>query len=310
VGTASIGGLLGAVSTEAAAGALDHALDSGLNLFDTAPGYGYGLAERRLGQSLSSRRRDEYVLSTKVGRLLRERTPDDAEETLFIGAPPLIDYFDFSYDGVMRSVEGSLERLGLDRIDVLHIHDPDDRYDQALAGAYGALSRLREEGSVRAIGVGANRSDELIRFAVDGRFDCFLLAGRYTVLDQSALPDLLPLCVERQIGVIIGGVFNSGIMAKVHANATFDYRKADPPILERARAIAAICDRYNVSTRAVALQFPFGHPAVRAVIPGVRSSTEVASNIAAFRAEIPGTLWSEFKDAGLLSDEVPTPQAG
>jgi D-threo-aldose 1-dehydrogenase len=306
-GTASIGGLLGAVSAESAAAALDEALASGLMLFDTAPGYGYGLAEERLGRALGAAPGRERVVSTKVGRLLRPRTSSDPEDTLFEGAPPLIDVFDFSYDAVMRSFEGSLARLGVDRVEIVHVHDPEHRGEQTLTGAYRALTTLREEGSIRAIGLGTTRCEELVRAAREDPVDCLLVAGRYTLLDQSGLVDLLPLCEERGIGVIIGGVFNSGIAADVRAESTYEYRRVEPATLDRVRRIDDVCRRYGVSARAAALQFPFGSAAVCAVIPGMRSRSEVAENVAAFRTVIPADLWNELKSLGLLAPEAPTP---
>ena len=240
LGCAPIGGLYQPVSDADARAVVDRAWEQGLRLFDTAPLYGSGLSERRLGEALRERPRDEFVLSTKVGRLLRAGGRPDP---VFEGAPPLEPVFDFSFDGVLRSLDESLERLGLDRIDVVHIHDPDDHFDDALAGAYPALERLRGEGVVRAIGVGMNQSEMLARFARETDIDCVLLAGRYTLLDTSALDELLPLCLERGVAVIAGGVFNSGVLV---GNAHYNYAPAEPAVLARVRRLAEICARWEV----------------------------------------------------------------
>jgi D-threo-aldose 1-dehydrogenase len=219
--------------------------------------------------------------------------------------------FDFSYDGVLRSVEESLARLGLDRIDILHIHDPDEHYEAALTGAYRALDRLRAEGTIRAVGAGMNQAEMLVRFARAADFDCFLLAGRYTLLDQSGLAELLPLCAERGIAIIIGGVYNSGVLADPHGDgATFNYRPAGMRLLERARRLDAVCARFGVPLKAAAIQFPLGHPAVSVVLNGARSVAELEENAAMFRTPIPPELWAALKAEGLLPEGVPVPTAG
>jgi D-threo-aldose 1-dehydrogenase len=207
LGTAPLAGLYEAVDDDTAHATVDRAWELGVRFFDTAPYYGSGLGERRLGEALRARPRDEYVLSTKVGRLLRPG------ESGWHGAPQLEAYFDFSHDAVLRSLEQSLERLGLDRVDIALVHDPDNHYDDAIAGAFPALERLRDEGVVRAIGAGMNQTEMLCRFAREADPDCFLVAGRYTLLDRSAADELLPLCEQRGIAVIAGGVFNSGVLA-------------------------------------------------------------------------------------------------
>jgi D-threo-aldose 1-dehydrogenase len=199
--------------------------------------------------------------------------------------------FDFGYDATLRSLEESLERLGLDRVDIVHIHDPDDYMDEALAGAYRALERLRSEGVVRAIGAGMNHVEPLLRFAREGDFDCFLVAGRYTLLDRSAQPELLPLCLERGIDVIAGGVYNSGILA---GGSTFDYEPAAPELVERAGRLRAACERRGVPLLAAALQFPLRHPAVETALVGVRSPAEVDASLDAAAVPIPDELWAEL----------------
>ena len=212
LGTAPLAGLFEEVGEEDALAVIERAWDAGIRFFDTAPLYGHGLAEIRLGKVLRHKPRDEFTLASKVGRLLRADAPPEPGQA-FRGTPPVNPTFDFSYDGVMRSVDESLERMGLERIDILHIHDPDDHYNAALKGAYRALDRLRADGVIGAVGAGMNQAEMLIRFAREADFDCFLLAGRYTLLDQVALKELLPECVERGIAIIAGGVYNSGILA-------------------------------------------------------------------------------------------------
>ena len=312
LGTAPLGGLYEDVSDEQARTTIDRAWELGLRLFDTAPLYGHGRSERRLGSALGARPRDDYVLATKVGRLLRtDAPPDDSQLSGGIerwkGLPPENPVFDFSYDGVMRSVEESLERLGLDRVDVLHVHDPDDHYDEALEGAYRALDRLRSEGTIGAVGAGMNQVEMPLRFAREADFDCFLLAGRYTLLDQSALPELLPLCLEREIAVILGGVYNSGILADPRPGATYDYSVAPPELLERARAIEAVCARHDVPLKAAAIQFPLANPAVTSLLVGARSVAELDENLDLLRREIPGEVWEDLRAEGLLPEEAPTP---
>jgi D-threo-aldose 1-dehydrogenase len=294
LGCAPIGGLYKPVSETAARAVVDRAWEHGLRLFDTAPLYGSGLSEHRVGAALRDRPRDDFVLSTKVGRLLRAGGRPAA---MFEEAPALEPVFDFSFDGVRRSLEESLERLGLDRIDVVYIHDPDDHFEEALAGAYPALERLRGEGVVQAIGVGMNQSEMLARFARETDVDCLLLAGRYTLLDTSALDELLPLCLERGIAVIAGGVFNSGVLA---GNAHYDYAPAEPAVLARVSRLAEICARWGVPLSAAAVQFPLGHPAVACVLVGCRSSAEVDEDVALFALDVPAKLWEELQTEGLL----------
>jgi D-threo-aldose 1-dehydrogenase len=207
----------------------------------------------------------------------------------------------------MRSLQDSLERLHLDRVDILHIHDPDDHHDEAITGAFRALADLRSEGVIGAVGSGMNQAEMLVRFALEADFDCFLLAGRYTLLDQSGLRELLPLCEAKGIAIIIGGVFNSGLLADPKPGSRFNYVPASPDVIERARHISAVCDNHLVSMKAAAMRFPFGHPSVASVLVGCRSAAELEENIDAFEADVPGDLWRELKAEGLLADEVPTP---
>jgi D-threo-aldose 1-dehydrogenase len=306
LGTAPLAGLFEAVEESQGIGVIDHAWDAGVRFFDTAPLYGHGLAEMRLGKALGQKPRGAYTLASKVGRLLRADAPPEPGQS-FRGVPPVNPTFDFSYDGVMRSFEESLERLGLGRIDILHIHDPDDHYDEALGGAYRALDRLRAEGVIGAVGAGMNQAEMLTRFAREGDFDCFLLAGRYTLLDQVALKELLPECLKRGIAIIAGGVYNSGILADPKPGAHYDYQSAPAELLERAQSIRNVCARHGVPIKAAALQFPLGHPAVTCVVVGCRSAAQLEESLAMFEHDIPAALWDDLKAEHLLPPQAPTP---
>lgn len=314
-GGAPIGGLYQAVTAEHAHGAVAAAWECGVRFFDTAPMYGMGESETLLGRALRAHSRDDYVLATKVGRLVHqtdERGPIQRQdgESLWKGVPHRELVFDFSYDGAMRSLEESLRRLGIDRVDIVHIHDPDDAPDEALRGARKALIKLRDEGVIRAVGAGMNQSQMLRRFALEGGFDCFLVAGRYTLLDQSALDDLLPTCLEHHISIVAGGVFNSGILAAPDdPNPKYDYARAAPDIIARARRINAICRAHKVPLKAAAIQFARGHPVVASVVVGSRSAVEATENAAMFAMPIPADLWAELKADGLLREDAPTPTA-
>ena len=276
---------------------IDRAADLGVRYFDTAPMYGIGESERRYRNPLARLDRSRFVLSTKVGRLLREDVG---------GSEPW--HFDFTRDGVLRSFETSLQRLGLDRVDILLVHDPDDHADQALREAFPALIELREQGLVGAIGAGMNQWELELRFARELPLDCFLLAGRYTLLEQGALAEFLPYCEANGISVIAGGPYNSGILASdLDDSANYNYRAAPPQMLDRARAIKAICDRHGVPLKAAALQFILAHPAVAAVIPGAASVAEVEENARMIETPIPAALWPELQEAGLLDSAAPVP---
>jgi D-threo-aldose 1-dehydrogenase len=312
LGCAPLGNLFREVDDEVAHAVVERAYDAGIRLFDTAPLYGYGLSERRIGHVLRTKPRDSFVLATKVGRLLRAGAPPDMSqffegEPFYKGTPPVNPLFDFSYEGVMRSFEESLERLGLDRIDVLHIHDPDDHHDEALAGAYRALDDLRSQGVIRAVSAGMNQAEMLARFAREGDFDCFMLAGRYTLLDQVGLSELLPLCVDRGISIMAAGVYNSGILANPRPGAHYDYVPAAPALVEQALRMKAVCERHGVPLRAAAAQFALGHPAVATVVIGCRSVEQLEDTLSQFGTRIPAALWEELKAEGLLAENVPTP---
>jgi D-threo-aldose 1-dehydrogenase len=306
LGTAPLAGLFEAVDEDTGVSVIEHAWDAGIRFFDTAPLYGHGLAEMRLGKVLSQKPRDEFTLASKVGRLLRaDALPEPGQS--WRGTPPVNPVFDFSYDGVMQSFAESLERLGLDRIDILHIHDPDNHYDEAITGAYRALDRLRADGAIRAVSAGMNQAEMLTRFARECDFDCFLLAGRYTLLDQIALEELLPECIKRGIAIIAGGVYNSGILADPKPGAHYNYQTAPVELLERARRIREVCARHDVPLKAAAVQFPLGHPAVSCVVVGCRSTAQLQESLEMFAVDIPQSLWQELKAERLLPAGAPTP---
>jgi D-threo-aldose 1-dehydrogenase len=312
-GGASIGGLFTAVRDEDATATVERAWDLGVRTFDVAPLYGLGAAERRMGRALAGKPRDDFVLSTKVGRLVvpRDSIPPgadvDEQDANYPHRDPVGLVFDYSGDGVRRSIEASLERLGLDRIDIALIHDPDDHWEAAIDDAYPALARLRDEGVIRAVGAGMNQSAMLARFAREGDFDVFLVAGRYTLLDQEAFGELLPLCVERGIGILIGGVMNSGVLTDPGPGSRYNYRPAPPAVIDRARRLAAVCERHAVPLRAAAIQFPLAHPAVRSLIAGVRRIEHLDEYPELMRRPIPADLWAELRAEGLIPSEAPVP---
>ena len=299
LGGSAIGNLFTEVNDQAATAAIDAAWDGGIRTFDTAPHYGLGLSERRLGDALRHRPRQEYVISTKVGRLLQPAQPPYGDDTAGFAVPAAqVRVFDFSADGVRRSLEASLRRLGLDRIDVALIHDPDDHGEQALREAYPALERLRAEGSVRAIGVGMNQAEMLTRFVADTDVDVVLIAGRFSLLDQSAADTLLPAALERGVAVIVGGVFNSGLLAAPATGARFDYQVAPAALLTRARELEAVCAGFGVPLRAAAARFPLRHPAVASVLIGARTAAEVTDAIRLRDTYIPAALWDALAAIG------------
>ncbi|OAF10207.1 aldo/keto reductase [Bradyrhizobium centrolobii] len=307
LGTAPLGGLFAPVSDADAEATIEATWSLGVRFFDTAPLYGFGLAERRLGAFLRQKPRDSYVISTKVGRLLRPPAGAAAEDEHYKGTSVERPVFDFSHDGVMRSVEESLVRLGLDRVDILLVHDPDDHYDDAVAGAFRALRRLRDEGTVKAIGAGMNQSEMLVRFAEAAPVDCFLLAGRYTLLDQGALDALFPLCLAKNIGILLGGIYNSGILADPHAGAKFNYEDADAALIERALELDELCRKHGTELKAAAFQFCMAHPAVTVALTGARTAAEVSDNIAMSERTVPPAFWQELRARKLVDARAPLP---
>jgi D-threo-aldose 1-dehydrogenase len=301
-GGAPIGGLYTPVSDEAAAATLAAAWAAGIRAFDTAPHYGAGLSERRIGKFLAGRPRAGFTVCTKVGRRLVPADGDVQGAAGFYGTPPLTRVRDYSRDGMRRSLEESLQRLGLDRVDIALIHDPDDFMDQALDDAYPALAELRAQGTVRAIGAGMNSAAALAWLVERCDLDCVLVAGRYTLLDQSAADALFPLCLRRGVAVLAGGVFNSGILVGPGDGATYDYAPAAAAVAARARRMRDACARHGVPLPAAALQFTVRHPAVTAAVVGARTPEEITADISYLTTPIPDALRAEL--AALLHDHV------
>ncbi|MEV0594072.1 aldo/keto reductase [Nonomuraea cavernae] len=294
LGTAPIAGLFQAVTDEQARATVDAAWDSGVRLFDTAPHYGLGLAERRLGAALAGR--SGYLLSTKVGRLLVPSGRDGRDDEGFDVPADVERRWDFSRDGVLRSLEESLTRLGVPSVDIVLIHDPDEHIEQALTEAYPALAELRAQGVVKAIGVGMNQWRAPLRFVQETDIDLVMPAGRYTLLDRSGLP-LLDACAERGVRVLAAGVFNSGLLATPAPSGTFDYLPAPAALLDRARRLATICESYGVTLPQAAMAFPLRHPAVASVVVGARAPEEITANTALWRQPIPEALWPALEQA-------------
>ena len=316
-GTAPLGNLYRAIGDDDARALLNRAWAGGVRYYDTAPLYGLGLSERRLGALLRGKNRDDYVLSTKAGRLLHACDP--AARTglgKWFDVPARRAIYDYGYDGVMRSLEFSLERLGADRVDILYVHDidvmnhgskADARIDEFMASGYRAMVALREQGVVKAIGGGVNEWEVCQTLAERGDFDLFLLAGRYTLLEQEALETFLPLCESRGIGIVIGGPYNSGVLASgPRPGAFYNYEPAPEPVLERVRRIAEICGSHGISLIDAAFQFPLLHPCVVSVIPGGQGVEEVESNLRAAQAGIPPALWDDLKAQGVMRPDAPT----
>ncbi|MCK2212873.1 aldo/keto reductase [Actinomadura sp. ATCC 31491] len=298
-GGAPIGNLFEEVTDDEARATVDAAWDSGVRLYDTAPHYGLGLSERRLGAALAGR--SGYVLSTKVGRLLvpaPSRAGRDAD--VFDVPAELERRWDFSRDGVRRSLEESLERLGLPAVHVALIHDPDEHVEQALGEAYPALAELRAEGVVQAVGLGMNQWQVPLRFVQETDIDVVMLAGRYTLLDQSGLP-LLEACAGRGVKVLAAGVFNSGILATPKPAGTYDYQPAPAPLLERAARIAEVCERHDVTLPQAAMAFPLRHPAIATIVLGARTAEEVRANAGLWSRPVPEALWEELEAEGLVT---------
>jgi D-threo-aldose 1-dehydrogenase len=309
LGGAALGGLFRDVSKANGTRTVRRALELGINFFDTAPLYGAGKSESWMGAGLAGRDRNSYVLASKVGYDLvpQDRGSKDIYFP-FENPPSLRPIVDLSYEAVMRSFEGSLKRLDIGRIDILHIHDPDDLFDVAMQDAYVALERLRREGIIGAVSVGTNRAETVVRFAKAGNFDCFLLAGRYTLLDHGALVEALPLCLRKGVSIIIGGPYNSGILASgAVPGAMYNYVPADAEILRKVRQIEDICRKYSVPLKAAALQFPLAHPAVASVVPGARTEDEVEENFQAVSFRIPDEFWSDLRSNKILPQEAPVP---
>lgn len=320
-GTAPLGNLYRALSEREARGTLDAAWDAGCRVFDTAPLYGLGLAETRLNGFLREKKRDTYVLSTKVGRLLQACAPGERTGIgKFFDTPSRREVFDYSYDGAMRSLEFSLERLGVDHVDIVFGHDldifthgskvaSDARIAQFMGGGYKALEKLRGEGVIKAIGAGINEWQVAEALARAGDFDLFLLAGRYTLLEQDALETFLPYCEAKHIGILLGGPFNSGILATGPKPGSFyNYSRAPKAIRDRVARIEACCDLHGVKLPEAAIRFPLGHPNVLSVIPGGQKPAEMRRNAEMMAAKIPAALWRDLKREGLMRPDAPVPK--
>lgn len=319
-GTAPLGNLYRAISDEDARATLDAAWEGGVRYYDTAPLYGLGLSETRLNPFLRGKPRDEYVLSSKVGRLMQHCAPEyRAGIGKWFDVPQRREQYDYTYDGVMRSVEHSFSRLGVDSIDILYVHDlcvfshgskeiSDMRIEEFFAGrGYDAMVSLRDQGMVKAIGGGVNEWEVCQTLAERGDFDLFLLAGRYTLLEQEALNSFLPLCEKRGIGIVTGGPYNSGILATgAKPGAFYNYDPAPQNIIERVNAIEAVCRDHGVRMVDAAFQFPLRHPTHVAVIPGGQGVSEMHANLEAAHADIPSALWDDLKAKGLMREDAPT----
>ena len=319
-GSAPLGNLYTAITDPTAEAAVNAAWEAGVRFFDTAPQYGFGLAEERLGRALANYPRHEMVVSTKVGRILEACRPEDVPQIGFVDTPSRAFHYDYSYGGVMRSLEASLDRLGLDHVDVLLVHDVDvythgsreasnarmrELFD---LGGYRALSELKAAGRVASIGAGVNEWEVCETLLGLGEFDTFLMAGRYTLLEQQPLNSFLPLCEARDVGIIAGGPFNSGILATGPVpGAWYNYAPAPPAILERTRALQAVCEKHGVPMAAAALQFVSAHPSIRCVLAGANTQGQVEANIRLLECRIPGELWADLRAAGLLHPEAPVP---
>ncbi|GAA2139543.1 aldo/keto reductase [Streptomyces synnematoformans] len=310
LGLASLGGLFAPVSDEDAAGTVDRAWDAGVRLFDTAPVYGYGRSERRAGTALAGRPRGAYALCTKVGRLIVPGGTDT--QPIWADPPPGVGpRRDYSYAGVMRSVEDSLLRLGLDRIDVLHVHDPDEDFPAAVTDAYRALAELRARGTVGAVSIGVNHAPVAARYLREAAApgpDCVLLAGRYNLLDHTGLDELLPLCAARGVAVMAAGVYQSGLFTDPRPGAPHGYATVPPALVRRVADWHALCRRFGVPPAAAAVRFPFGHPAVTSVVVGARTPEEVTGTARALAHAVPADFWAAAKSTGLLPRRIPTPE--
>lgn len=300
-GAAPIGGLFEAVEEEVARATLETAWANGVRAFDTAPHYGVGLSERRLGDFLADRPREEFALCTKVGRLLVPTDEDVSGVDGFHGTPRLARVRDYTRDGVLASLEASLERLRVDRFDIVLIHDAEGHEREALEQAYPALEELRAAGALSAIGFGMNHVKPLERFVKDTDLDCILIAGRCSLLDATAVQSLLPECARRGVAALVGGVFGSGVLADPHPGVHYDYAPASGEVIERAARLRAICGRYGVPLRAAAMRFPLRQPAVRAIVVGARSPQEICEDVADFQTPVPDELFDEIAELGLAA---------
>jgi D-threo-aldose 1-dehydrogenase len=305
-GAAQLGNLYRETTPEQVVESVDTAWAGGIRYFDTAPHYGVGLSERRIGAELRKRPRDEFVISTKVGRLLVP-SPETAHErdphSFDVPADPRREW-DFSRDGILRSVEASLERTGLDRFDILYLHDPDDHFEQASTEGIGALIELREQGVVSAVGAGMNHAAPLAELIRRADVDLVMCAGRFTLIDDEALDDLLPLALERGVGVVAAAVFNSGLLSRDRPapDATFDYGPAPAELIARVNSIADVCEAHGVTLPAVAIAYVLRHPAVTSVVLGARGRSQVQQNLDRYQTTVPDAVWTDLVSAGLIQE--------
>lgn len=307
LGGAPFGDLPPEIARYRATESIKKGLELGIGYFDTAPLYGSGKSEVYHSLALADVNRSDYVISTKVGKLLVPSTSPDNLGDKYVSLPPLDVVFDYSRDAILKSIDESLERLKLNHVDILFIHGPDDYHDQAVNEAFPVLAELRSQGVIKAIGVGMNYWEPLADFALECDFDCFLMAGRYSLLDQSGLIKLLPLCEEKDISIILGGPYNSGILASDLSTetSTYFYKNTPPNILEKAKQIKAICDSHKVPLKAAAIQFSLSHPAIASTIPGARSASEIDENFRMLEFPIPTDLWSELKYENFIPQHAP-----
>ena len=317
-GSAPLGDIYEELDDQTAIDTVSAAAEAGVNLFDTAPLYGQGSAEHRIGTALRRRPRGSYFVSTKVGRVLSPAPGGRVKSSRFVGGLQFDVTNDYTYDAAMRSFEHSLMRLGLPSVDVLLIHDADawthgpeegpKRFKEAMAGAYKALDKLRSDGLIKGIGLGLNDPAYMARYLREGDFDCLLMAGRYSLLEQPALAEVLPLAAEKNVGVMLGGVFNSGILATGPIEgARYNYTPAPPEVLQKVTAIARVCEVHGVPLATAAMHFPLGHTAVSSLVLGAVKPSEVAANVAAMTASVPAALWSDLKAEKLLDQAAPVP---
>ena len=322
-GTGPLGDFYELLDEKTSIATIEQALASGVKVFDSSPHYGNGLAEARMGAGLRRAKRDEILVSTKIGRIMDPFTKppkprSDVVSPGFAGGHPHAPRFDYSYDGAMRSIEHSLLRMGLDRIDIVLIHDCDvwthgkeeapGRFKEAMEGSYRALDKLRNEKVIKAIGFGINEADTCVKFALAGDFDVAMMAGRYTLIDQTGLAEFLPLALEKNMGVMLAGVFNSGILATgAKPGAKYNYSPAPTHIMDKTAKIEAVCADYGVPLPAAALQFVVAHPAIPSFIAGTRSVEQLRQNLGWFALPIPSAFWSDLKKKGLLREDAPTP---
>ena len=317
-GTAVLGNYYEVLSNEEASKVINKAFDLGINYFDTAPLYGFGLSEHRVGMNLQLKDRDSYILSTKVGRLLSPADPKEIDRGAWKGGLNFNPYYDYSYDGTMRCIEQSMHRLGISKIDILHIHDVDyfthkekhlvEKYfSEAIKGAYKALEELRRNGNISAISIGINEFEMAERFLKEVDVDCVMLAGRYTLLEQNSLKTFLPLCEKNKVDILLAAPFNSGILAGSEKNLNWNYAKASKELIDKVHSLKKICGNYNIPLAAAAIQFPLAHPVVKTVVTGAVNVKELEENVSYLDVKIPNDFWQELKELNLIAKESPVP---